>query len=299
MDWGNALSDRRAELAPAPEPAPPELTNWRLTTPQFNLDPVVERETNGSMVLGFGEVARFGLSLADRTVTLLSAHPEADQATIDHLLDDHVAPRLIAADGDLVLHGASVAIDGRLAVFLGETGSGKSTLAASLHARGHRLLGDDAVIISEKDGVPAGEPVYPSLRLYPETAAQVFGRPVETAAMAFYSDKVHVAAFGDEQPETQPDAGALPVGGIFILTEGDTGVALHPVWPSDACMALIENSFSLDPHDGAAAARRMANAARLAARVPVQELAYPYDFALLGEAGERVIAALARADDAA
>ncbi|NJO14158.1 MAG: hypothetical protein HC870_03310 [Rhizobiales bacterium] len=248
------------------------------------LDPVIEPAAPDVLVMSFGEVARFRIGFDDKTIRLISTHPKADQDTIDHLVDDHIAPRIIAAGGDLVLHGSACVIDGCLAVFLGQTGSGKSTLAASMHADGHRLLGDDAVVISVVDGVFHGESVYPSLRLYRESIDQVFRDDVRTTAMAFYSDKLHVAAdnLGDG---TGPQR--YPIGAIYILTEGDAGVMLDRFVPADACMALVENSFALDPHDPVAAAQRMAKAASVAAATACYELAYPYDFGLLGEAARR------------
>lgn len=238
--------------------------------------------------MSFGQLAQFRISFPDRTVTLAGCHPRTDQDTVDHLLDDHVAPRIVAAGGDLVLHASANVIDGRLAVLLGQTGAGKSTLAASLHAAGHPLLGDDAVVVSGAEDVPAGEAVYPSLRLYRESIEQVFGGGIATSAMAFYSDKRHVAAGC-----TPPAAARFPLGAIFILAQGEGDVTLAPIPPADACIALVENSFALDPMDRAAAMARMAIAARLAARLPAYELAYPYDFALLDEVRARVVAATA------
>lgn len=251
--------------------------------------PAVDHLSPDMLTMDFGGIATFVIDFKDRTVRVVAAHPDADQDTIDHFADDHVAPRIIAADGTLVLHGSATVVGSRMAAFLGETGSGKSTFAASMHAAGHRLLGDDAVVIGEDGGTLWGESVYPSLRLYRESIDQVFRESVATSAMAFYSDKLHVAADDLGRPEPEQ----YPLGAIFFLTEGGTGATLEPVYPSDACMALVENSFALDPFDRASAVQRMAQAARLAAAVPCYELIYPHDFAKLGEARAQVIAALA------
>lgn len=252
------------------------------------LDPVISRSSGGVFEMAFGQIARFVIDFTDRTVRLVEAHSNADQATIDHLLDDHVAPRIIAGDGTLVLHGSATLVGARIAVFLGLTGSGKSTLAASLHARGYPLLGDDAVVIGDEGGTITGEAVYPSLRLYRESIDQVLPDDLPTDAMAFYSDKRHVRV-----PGLGEDGSVRhPIGAIYVLVDGKAGVALDPYSPSEGCMALLENSFALDPADGAIAARRMGLAAHLAAQVPCYELAYPYDFSLLDEVGTRVVASL-------
>ncbi|MFN3990812.1 MAG: hypothetical protein ACK4IS_11190 [Erythrobacter sp.] len=235
------------------------------------------------------------MNLADRTACLLAAHPDTDQQTIDHLLDDHIAPRLIAATGRLVLHGSATRVGSHLVVFLGTTGSGKSTLAASLHVAGYPLLGDDAVAISRHDGRWYGEAVYPSLRLYDQSIEQVFAKPLPTSPMAFYSEKRRVV-----MPELcAMESGRLPLAAIYVLTEGDGRIALDRLSPAEGCITLIENSFALDPRDASVAAQRMDEAARLAASIPCYDLSYPYDFDLLHEVRARVLASLPHLADPA
>ncbi len=281
-------------LAPAPR-ALNAVTSASFALVSDGLDPVIEDQSPSALTMSFGQIARFRIDFNALTVSLIAAHPQTDQDTVDHLVDDHVAPRLIAASGALVLHGSACVIGNQMAVFLGQTGSGKSTLSASLHAAGYQLLGDDAVVISTADGTILGEAVYPSLRLYRESIDQVFSHAVGTAAMAFYSDKLHVVAdtLTDQAPEK------VAVRAIYVLTEGDTGVTLELISPADACMSLVENSFALDPLDPVAAAQRMALAAQVAAEVPCYELAYPYDFALLPDVRAAVIASLTGSECAA
>lgn len=252
------------------------------------LDPVTSQLDDARWRMGFGQIASFTIDFSARKVRLVEAHPETDQATIDHLLDDHVAPRVLAADGTLVLHGSATLVGSHIAAFLGLTGSGKSTLSASLHAAGYPLLGDDAVAISEAGCAIMGEAVYPSLRLYRESIEQVFAESLPTSAMAFYSDKRHVGVPNLADGASTPS----PLGAVFVLAQGDSGVSLYRLSPAEACMAFLENSFALDPKDGAIAARRMAAAARMAAAIPCYELAYPYDFSLLPQVREQVIGAL-------
>ena len=89
-------------------------------------------------------------------------HPCDDipDETIRHLLLDQVIPRLLAHEGNTILHASAVAIDGRAIAFAGETGMGKSTLAASLHARGHPVLSDDSLLLLHQNHAIAGIPGY-------------------------------------------------------------------------------------------------------------------------------------------
>lgn len=238
----------------------------------------------------FGNAAMFRACFANRTITLCDGAQD-DPAMLDHLLFDHVIPRVLAAEVPLVLHGSLVAIGGRLAVFVGETGAGKSTLGASLHARGHRLLGDDAVIVTELAGAFLGEAVYPSLRLFPDSIARLLGEGVATAPMAAYSDKRHVTGFRAAAANTRP----LPIACIFSLPGGADRPGIRPLSPREACMAILEQSFALDPEDVRTASGRLAAAARLASASACFELAVPHDYARLPEAHRLIEAVMAGA----
>lgn len=231
--------------------------------------------------VSFDDLARFAIDFSSETITAFDVGAETTTSGLTHLLYDHVLPRIIAHCGELVLHGSAVEIDGRLAVFLGDTGAGKSTLAASLHSAGHRLLGDDAVVISRLDGRYAGESVYPSLRLYPEAIAAVLGKETESAPMAHYSEKQKVSLSEPSDTEGNP----VPISAFFYLTaEIDDGPpAAYELSPAPSCIWLVEQSFSLDPQDPKSAARRLAKVSEIAPEVPGYEIVYPYDFERLGE----------------
>ncbi len=228
----------------------------------------------GRFHLSFGNLVRFEVCFETKRIELGPGAQLQDPATLLHLLYDHVIPRVIAATGMLVLHGSAVEIGGRIAIFIGETGAGKSTLSASLHAKGHRLLGDDAVVVTQKAGQYLGEAVYPSLRLYPEAIAEILGEGLATAPMAHYSEKRHVLGFAADVAQPGP----LPIGHIFMLTNAASAPQLAAISPREACMAMIQQSFALDPNDIGAAAERMQQAVALASAIPASRLSYMRDF---------------------
>lgn len=51
------------------------------------------------------------------------------------------------------LHASAVSYEGRAVLIVGPSGAGKSSLALQLMAFGARLVSDDAVIVTVKDGV--------------------------------------------------------------------------------------------------------------------------------------------------
>jgi len=252
--------------------------------------PLIERDGN-VVSIHFHDVARFTIDFGDRTITGFDINPETADCVITHILHDHIAPRLLAELGELVLHASAVRFSDRLALFLGPTGAGKSTLATSLHLAGYDLLGDDAAIITQGHGGFLAQTVYPSLRLFPEAIASLLGNDVTTSPMADYSDKQHV-----HLPTIQEGAGEpMPLAAIFFLSGGNgardaTATAMDS---TRTCIALVEQSFTLDPKDPRCGARRLAGLSQLAIEVPAYRLSYPHDFGRLGAVHQIVEAIMA------
>lgn len=274
---------------PLPEdtPLPPRLA---LGEDDDTPPPLVKRD--GAVVwIDFHDVACFRIDFGERTVTAFDVNPETTDRDFTHILNDHIAPRILAGEGELVLHASAVCFGEAVALFLGETGAGKSTLATSLHMAGHTLLGDDAMIVSRETERHHARAVYPSLRLYPETVARLLGEAVPTAPMADYSDKQHVHLATLSQTSCAP----LPVAAMFFLAVGDKAdhVAASRLGVAKACIGLIEQSFSLDPQDRECTERRLRGLSRLAMEVPAYRLAYPRDFSRLGEVHAMIETALA------
>lgn len=245
--------------------------------------PSVERE-GSHVTIHFHDVASFRIDLADSLITIFDVDAETGDNVIDHLLNDQLAPRLLAEAGATVLHASAVRFGDKVAVFLGETGAGKSTLATSLHQAGFQLLGDDAVIVTRGPGGHFAQAVYPSLRLFPEVISRLIGDTAITTPMADYSDKQHVSL-----PTLPAEVGApVPLAAIFFLA-GDCDAAdprADALGATMACIKLIEQSFSLDPRDLRCAARRLAALSALALEVPTYTLSYPHAFDRLGEVHE-------------
>lgn len=245
-----------------------------------------------TVYVSFDGLARFAIDQAEKRITVFDVQADTMPADLEHLLYDHVVPRVLADQGAVVLHGSAVEIGGELAVFLGNTGAGKSTLAASLHGAGHLLLGDDAVIVTFEDGRFHGSAVYPTLRLFPDTISQVFGSAVETRAMAHYSDKLRVSL----PALAGRAAGSFPLGALFVLGGGSSepDPRLEDLGPSAACMALVEQSFALDPRDAGKAAARLRELSRLTSAIPAYRLAYAHDYARITQLHEVIEACMAR-----
>ena len=233
------------------------------------------------------EFPRYGcaeISLSDRNIQMHPAAPHLLPDTLQHLLVDQVLPRVIAHEHRLVLHAGAVQRSGGAIIFIGESGRGKSTLSASLQGQGWTLLGDDALIISGKDDVFLGEATYKSLRLLPDSIAALYATEPKLKPVAHYTRKQRVAL------PFSPSIGVSPIQAIFILTDEPQGatITVERMSAAKTCMALITNSFALDPTDTARAKQKLSIASDMAMHVPAFELSYPRDYTRLSEVHEAI-----------
>lgn len=224
-----------------------------------------------------------------RSITIFPSEPgNLPTETIDHLLFDQAVPRIRAHLGELMIHAAAVSIGNDALLLVGDSGRGKSTLSASLAGNGCTLLGDDAVGLAVDGAKVLAKALYPSLRLLPDSISAVIKADVPTSSTAHYTIKqrVHVGAGG---PEASCRA-------IFVLDAPQSATAdirTRRLSPGDTCLALLKESFALDPSDTKRAATRLRAAGEVAERVPGFSLCYPraYDRlpdvidAVLGTAG--------------
>lgn len=199
--------------------------------------------------------------------------------TMAHCFWDQVYPRLAAYHGELVLHASGNEVGDQQVLFFGASGSGKSTLGAAMARAGYPLIGDDAIAVARSDDRFAARNAGRHLRLYPDSAHGLFGDAIATSAMAHYSAKkvlepdVPIATGGARRPITTL---------LFLATDpGADEPSLTPLEPMDACKGLLEQSFALDPTDGARAASRLEQITALVARCRLFTLAYRRDYAQL------------------
>jgi hypothetical protein len=274
-EFGDCL--RRGALADFPAPI------W--TDPDGTLMLSRSGEGSHSYRLRFADQISVDICWDDRVVSEFPLSGDVPKSTRDHFLVDQVMPRLLSQRNQLVLHSGAVCVDDKVLLFLGRSGSGKSTLVTSFRQGGYTLMGDDAVILSNDGRLPVARAIYPSLRLFPDSIEALFTVTPSLQAMAHYSCKQRIDVIGEQE------AGPMPIQAIFVLGD-DEPIAVRPLSTRQACMAIVENSFALDPTDPERAQFRLERASALARQVPVLEISYPRDYGRLPEVREAVIAAL-------
>jgi hypothetical protein len=210
---------------------------------------------------------------ADVASGLIEVHAdESYEGMVEHRTACLVIPLLLAERGDLALHAAVLARDGRAVAFCGASMRGKSTLAAELAARGYALLGDDSAILTldGDDGMLA----------WPGPSGSRLRRPGER----ILRDLVHHRN-GHEQTEPVRLAAA-----VELTERGGEEPEVERLVPVAAATRL----YGYAPQaDGPAVARTFALCARLAERVPVFSARLPDDLSRAGDHADALFRAVA------
>lgn len=141
--------------------------------------------------------------------------------------------------GFLVLHASSVAIQGRVAAFLGHSGWGKSTLAAALHTHGHNVLTDDVLAVDLEDvEKPKVVPSFPQCKLSPK-AAEALGKDPASLEELFSHSSKRAYNFQTRFQQEQ-----LPLQNIYLLSKGD-GHSITPLSFQEAFIDLVSHTRAM------------------------------------------------------
>lgn len=144
-------------------------------------------------------------------------------------------------EGLLCLHGAGVAIGGRVVVFPNYYRAGKSTLTVCLAAAGARVFSDDILPILPDDSCMALG-ISPRLRLpLPEAAGLRTAAFVKSHAGAVNKQYLYVELDEDGQA---PFGATAPFGGFVLLDRKDDGPAsLEAVGMGEVLKQLVLRNF--------------------------------------------------------
>jgi hypothetical protein len=156
--------------------------------------------------------------------------------------------------GRPVLHAAAVEVAGLAVGFLGRSGAGKSSLTLEFLTNGHRILGDDHLILqSMSDGLVA-LPAIPWLKLAPEVAQRSGLDPESLPRIHSGSEKRRLDVREGEWPESP-----VRLGPIYVVERGDDvrEVSIEAIAPAESLMELVRHSYvpRTVAHSGLAGAR--------------------------------------------
>jgi hypothetical protein len=205
----------------------------------------------------------------DRPTIMVDARQTNDRAYVAHLVLDHILPRWLAMEGELVLHGGAVeSPSGHAVVFIGNTGVGKSTTTTGVARAGWRLLGDDCSRILSNSGEYRVVPSYSGIRLLPDSRVALLpGAP--TAPMADGASKRRV------EHDLSVVSEAVRLGMVVELADPGTSLRVDRLTLSESTVSLARHTFHLARAPAMVATQAFELCSEVATRVPCVRLTFP------------------------
>jgi len=189
--------------------------------------------------------------------------------------------------GRPVLHGATVEVGGSAVAFLGRSGAGKSSVTLEFLRNGHRVFGDDHLVIDRTDGTTYAQPALPWLKVGPDAASRA-GLEYSRLPLIHTGAPKRCLGVGEGQWVDGP----RPLGPLYLLERGwrRPEVSIEPVAPAQSLVALIQHTFV--PRTVQAAGlvpRRLPLLVAAAEQAGVWQLRYPDGVEWLGRVREAVV----------
>jgi hypothetical protein len=204
-----------------------------------------------------------------------------DDAALRHLLLDQVLPRLVSGLGEIVVHASCVSRDGYTVAFVGSTGAGKSTLAAGFHDAGWSVLTDDCLLLRGDEAINVSGS-YAGIRLLPDSVEALVSLHEKSGPVASWSSKTRISVPGGNNQ-------SVPLNLLVLLGDEDA-INLVEVTGGQAVLALIAQSFMLDPTDVGLARERVERYSHIVEQqLPVYELTYPRDYSKISNAIHTIV----------
>lgn len=244
-------------------------------------------------LLRFPELADFLVDAKGREITC-QARSGTEPETLRHLLLNQVLPLVLNLRGRDALHATAVLTPDGVCAFAGQAGAGKSTLAASFLLAGYPVIGDDCLLLDERDTRVVAIPAYPGIRLWEDALEALYGACEGFPTVTHYAVKRRL--FLPKQGEQFPTL-PVPLARIYCLEgsiaeQGNDSVpppSIRRLSRRDAFMHLLTCLFRFDIRDQAMLTRQFHFLDRLVARVPVRQLFVPRNFSSLPAVREAVL----------
>ncbi|HWC47890.1 MAG TPA: hypothetical protein VG448_03305 [Solirubrobacterales bacterium] len=178
---------------------------------------------DGDLRFGYGNEATYLLDPAAELLLCAPAEPSA--LAWQRVLLSRVLPVVAIACGYEALHAAAVQTPAGVVAIVGASGAGKSTLAAELVRRGHRLVGDDVLVVGRGSGGVLAFPGGAHLSLEPGAEAGI-----EVEALGELGGKLWaLAADAVSEP--------APVAAVVLLERGEGPVEAQELPASPLALA--------------------------------------------------------------
>jgi hypothetical protein len=253
------------------QPMSPEAVIWHSRS---EADQLWCGKCEAGFVYRFEKIGDF-LVPSDGSFVRAFLNREAAAWAVDFVLCRGVIPRLLHLRGTTCLHAGAVAVGGCAVAFCGPSGSGKSSLTAAMATRGYRVLTDDVLPLRASscgDAILAG-PGLPEVRVHPSAATRLG-----------IAHRVMPPVPGQTKAVWRPEAftaSSLPLSRIYLLEPhseagAETRMTTSPAPPRDALLALLFNSFWLDPGVTGALGTDLLRFAQVVRSLPISRLSFEF-----------------------
>ena len=230
----------------------------------------------------YADQTEFVVDRAGREIWTTWLEPLTLEDTTTYLLGP-VMGFVLLLRGLVCLHASAIVVDGAAVAFVGPAGSGKSTTAAAFAARGFNVLAEDVVTLDDRGDTFLVRPAYPCIRLWPASAATLYGSRSALPPLTPNWDKCYLDLSQDAgRFESQPRRLAA----IYLLDErSDDPRApfVEPLDRAEGMISLVANTYATKLLDRHMRAREFDLLSRVLAHVPLRRVTPHADAARLAE----------------
>ena len=207
--------------------------------------------------------------------------------------------------GLVCLHASAIVVDGKAIALIGPAGAGKSTTAAAFAARGFNVLAEDVVTLDDHFGDHFGDrlgdrgdrffvrPAYPCIRLWPASAAALYGSGSALPPLTPNWDKCYLdLTRGSVLESTRFENTPRQLAALYLLSErrdNPEAPFVEPLDRAEGLMSLVANTYATKLMDKHMRAREFELLSRVLSRVPLRRVTPHSDPALLSKLCDRIL----------
>jgi hypothetical protein len=191
--------------------------------------------------------------------------------------------------GIVCLHASAVSIDGAAIALVGAAESGKSTTATAFAQLGFPILADDLVTLWPQGGKYLVHPGYQYLRLWPDSAAMLFGPQHDLPPLTPTWEKRYLDLGDNAAPFEER---ALPLSALYFLmprSEGEMVPSIRAAAGVGRFLTLLSEAYSSHLDDPRARVEEFRLMADVLKAIPSREATPHSDPALLPRLCELIV----------
>lgn len=227
-------------------------------------------ETGDYLRMQYFEGVQFWLDRNGTNIWVLSPSDSPIEDALSYLVGP-VLGILLRLRGTICLHASAIVFRDEVIAFAGGEGAGKSTTAVKFAAHGHRVVTDDIVAVTERQGRFHVLPGYKHLCLWPDTVESLYGIADTLPRLAPNWEKRSLA---EGKFKTHFETAVLPLGLIYVFGDRGSGQIpqIEPLPPRLAFLALAANTFATAILDKMSRVEEFRAVGRIATTLPVRRV---------------------------